>query len=525
MSRVNLFCDSIDSRPINFYMGNCDAENCLERDYNSKDIITCKGSCRKCFHPICVGLSRITSRVLSDINRHFHFFCSDCDMLPAPALADKIGASYDATIGLASTVKCVKHTLESFCIRGSSYHNILSQGIDDLNSYIEKVNSNVYSQSSRFDSLENKIDKLLSSYDRFESCIKTIDNLNDNVISIARLTAKLSSDIVNIPLMITTLSESASNNIDELKAGFTQVTKSNDTLSASLNDRHPIDFRQVEATLSELKSSQSVTNQTLFQISDGLPNFEHNVSLITGNTTDINSTPLISLQAEIANTGEVFAPLIFDANARTSDASKVVKRRASKKKKPKKSSEPNEVGDPAIPIRKSKKSSEPNAVVDPAISIRKSEKSSFSTSNENEPLNIESSNVGVSPPLIIAKSNVQSRRPGPSQPLQTVPKLMAIFVTELLPETTSEDIIFHIVNHCNINAIRNGITCRKLTSKRCSSFKLSVPNHLFSELVSPSNWPVGTFVKEFIYRQSPPKHITTLHTPKNLHVYPSTIRT
>jgi len=90
------------------------------------------------------------------------------------------------------------------------------------------------------------------------------------------------------------------------------------------------------------------------------------------------------------------------------------------------------------------------------------------------------------------------------RPLVAVLKPKTIFVTELVPHTSAEDVLAHLSQNCHIDVKKNKITCKKIASNRCSSFKLIVPDNMFARLLSPAEWPANVFVKEFIPRRELP---------------------
>lgn len=103
-----------------------------------------------------------------------------------------------------------------------------------------------------------------------------------------------------------------------------------------------------------------------------------------------------------------------------------------------------------------------------------------------------------------------SSRPARTNPqlsqssLRTVPKNKSIFVTELVPSTSVDDVIEHINKVIGVDVLSHKLKVFKISEGRCSSFKILAPPSLFDVLVSKSSWPVDVFIKEFLPRVRSP---------------------
>lgn len=96
-----------------------------------------------------------------------------------------------------------------------------------------------------------------------------------------------------------------------------------------------------------------------------------------------------------------------------------------------------------------------------------------------------------------ASSGTDVRKP---RSLKIVPPRRTIFATRFAPETSVEDITFHIKS--KITDIED-LSCYKLgSSSRICSFKIIVPEESFSELLDVNFWPPKAFVREFVYREN-----------------------
>lgn len=78
-----------------------------------------------------------------------------------------------------------------------------------------------------------------------------------------------------------------------------------------------------------------------------------------------------------------------------------------------------------------------------------------------------------------------------------------IFVSNLQPTTTCEDIKAHIV--ANVNVQHSLLTCSRITPKSIvtpfyATFKVGVPSQLFKEIVDPVLWPGNVKLREFLQR-------------------------
>lgn len=88
-----------------------------------------------------------------------------------------------------------------------------------------------------------------------------------------------------------------------------------------------------------------------------------------------------------------------------------------------------------------------------------------------------------------------------------VPKMKQLYVSHLDPSTTAEQVAGFIckkVEHCN----PADLDCRSLLKKDRSkelrltfiSFRISIPEKLFSEVSDPAIWPEKVLVREFVQR-------------------------
>jgi hypothetical protein len=75
-----------------------------------------------------------------------------------------------------------------------------------------------------------------------------------------------------------------------------------------------------------------------------------------------------------------------------------------------------------------------------------------------------------------------------------------------MPSTESDDLVGHL-GDMGIDCNANGIIVQKIATKRCSSFKIEVPDRLVSKILDPPMWPKGTFVKMFVEKR---KHIRAM---------------
>lgn len=93
-----------------------------------------------------------------------------------------------------------------------------------------------------------------------------------------------------------------------------------------------------------------------------------------------------------------------------------------------------------------------------------------------------------------------------------------IFISRVHQDTTEEEIIEHISSH--VSASRGQVACRRITPllnrgghSFSASFKVLVPDDLFSAVISPAIWPANSIVREFVPKTR--SKSTASASPKN----------
>jgi len=99
-------------------------------------------------------------------------------------------------------------------------------------------------------------------------------------------------------------------------------------------------------------------------------------------------------------------------------------------------------------------------------------------------------NIESGLPAQVGTTEIQSAGP---KPLAMVPLKKQIFVSQLSPDQTSSDDIQDKTKVDNIKVEKFNFSY----ARDVSSFKITVPNELFSTICSGDFWPDGLVVKEF----------------------------
>lgn len=102
-------------------------------------------------------------------------------------------------------------------------------------------------------------------------------------------------------------------------------------------------------------------------------------------------------------------------------------------------------------------------------------------------------NIESGLPAQVGTSEIQSAGP---KPLAVVPLKKQIFVSRLSPDQTSSDVLSYIQDKTKADNIK----VEKFNfsyARDISSFKITVPNELFSTICSGDFWPDSMVVKEF----------------------------
>lgn len=93
------------------------------------------------------------------------------------------------------------------------------------------------------------------------------------------------------------------------------------------------------------------------------------------------------------------------------------------------------------------------------------------------------------------------------RPLRTVPPYKNVFLSRLSSETTTEDIEYYVKSKLGINSLISAYKFKYSQPRAISSFRITVPDDLFQYTVDPKFWPIGTFVREYIYNGSRQKAV------------------
>lgn len=88
------------------------------------------------------------------------------------------------------------------------------------------------------------------------------------------------------------------------------------------------------------------------------------------------------------------------------------------------------------------------------------------------------------------------------KPLRAVPQHRSVFVSRLASETTIEDIEYYIKSKCGENAFVSAYKFVYQQSRSISSFKITVPEEAFNNIIDYTFWPTGTFVREYVYNSN-----------------------
>lgn len=97
--------------------------------------------------------------------------------------------------------------------------------------------------------------------------------------------------------------------------------------------------------------------------------------------------------------------------------------------------------------------------------------------------------------------------------LRVIPPSKHIFISRLASDTTAEEIDYYIKSKINMSY---GITVHKFTysqQRSITSFKISVPFDIFSQVVDPSFWPLHVLVREYEYNNN---NRNTAHLPSRV---------
>lgn len=482
-------------------MVKCDAAKCLVNDSHG-DLIVCNGSCSGSFHSMCVGLSRSGARALNECNSIIFFVCPAC-VRPNMAL-DEFSDNHILLKTLLAEVGHIKLSINSLNSKSTANHNILSQNTDDLGNLVEGITSKIDSQSARIGALETRFEQLICGFNNLESSFKVIDDVKSNVDKLEKMVGNSTNKINSFSDQLISIdSQFSTYNIDTTRS-FKDISGSVDSLISLISAFDTRSTEQMGDALAELRSLQFFSKEILLE----LPKIGCVLETVSSPLSDVGSSPSISLAEEIENsTSSVIVDSICDnvtapnkilPGPSTEFSSEVVnlvsdsvdvipnssiKSSVTKKNNNKRNKRKNKVSsgtDHVVDLR----SGSDCPVLDLSVN-----RACFPTSAVSAPLG------GA---YMVAPSSHSLR------PLVAVLKPKTIFVTELVPHTSAEDVLAHLSQNCHIDVKKNKITCKKIASNRCSSFKLIVPDNMFARLLSPAEWPANVFVKEFIPRRELP---------------------
>lgn len=122
--------------------------------------------------------------------------------------------------------------------------------------------------------------------------------------------------------------------------------------------------------------------------------------------------------------------------------------------------------------------------------------SNFIPSNENHANNF----INVDSP-IVALNNTPNRNV--PRPLRVIPPNKTVFISRLASDTTAEDVEYYIKSKCGADCFSSVHKFSFAEPRTVSSFKITVPDEIFKEVVAADFWPIGTIVREFIFKQRP----------------------
>lgn len=123
-------------------------------------------------------------------------------------------------------------------------------------------------------------------------------------------------------------------------------------------------------------------------------------------------------------------------------------------------------------------------------------------SNNNIPV-INIDNVSTFPPQmshLSNSSNTTVENQIVRNPLTAVPPKRSIFVSRLANSTASEDVEFYIKSKVGCNADVLIHKFQYSQPRSITSFKLTLSDELFNQVVDKNFWPVNTLVREYIYQ-------------------------
>lgn len=83
------------------------------------------------------------------------------------------------------------------------------------------------------------------------------------------------------------------------------------------------------------------------------------------------------------------------------------------------------------------------------------------------------------------------------RPLRAVPRNRLIFISRLAEDTTTEEVEYFIKSKCGDSALISSYKFVYSQPRSISSFKITVPDELFNNILEPSFWPENTFVREY----------------------------
>lgn len=87
--------------------------------------------------------------------------------------------------------------------------------------------------------------------------------------------------------------------------------------------------------------------------------------------------------------------------------------------------------------------------------------------------------------------------------LTVIPPNKSIFISRFASDTTVEDIMYYIKTKLSDVA---DIHLKKFTYSQpriITSFKLTVPSHLYEQIFDSNFWPINTLIREFEFKVNP----------------------
>lgn len=106
--------------------------------------------------------------------------------------------------------------------------------------------------------------------------------------------------------------------------------------------------------------------------------------------------------------------------------------------------------------------------------------------------------------VVAAESDVVTSPMSGTKPrdLIVIPPKKTIFVSRFAPDTTVDEIKHYVLSRIGKECPIDPYRMKGSYSDSFSSFRIVVPDELFTTIVDRKFWPPGSFVKEFVYRES-----------------------